>query len=260
MVTGMERFRQHFAGYEDAFVVIGGAACDAWFTQAGARFRTTKDIDMVLVLEAVQPRFVQHFWAFIRDGGYKVGQRKDGRRTYYRFINPTAVDFPTVIELFSAAPSGIEPAEGQEIVPVPLDGDVSSLSAILLDPEYYQFILGQLGEVDGLPLIKPSGLIPLKAHAWRDMSSRWAADHTSISEDHIKKHRSDIFRLATLLPTGDTLVPPVAVAADLDAFLAAFPITAPAWADIGRALKASGIRMSATELTSILRDFYGRPA
>lgn len=61
MVTGMERFRQHFAGYGDAFVVIGGAACDAWFTQAGARFRTTKDIDMVLVLEAVQPGFVRHF-------------------------------------------------------------------------------------------------------------------------------------------------------------------------------------------------------
>jgi hypothetical protein len=31
MVTGMETFKQHFAGFEEAFVLIGGAACDAWF-------------------------------------------------------------------------------------------------------------------------------------------------------------------------------------------------------------------------------------
>ena len=35
MVTGMETFKRHFAGFEDSFVVIGGAACDEWFTRAG---------------------------------------------------------------------------------------------------------------------------------------------------------------------------------------------------------------------------------
>lgn len=186
-----------------------------------------------------------------------MGRREDGKRTYYRFVKPAAVDFPKMIELFSTAPLELEPAGEQHIVHLAVADNVSSLSAILMDRDYYGFILEQREVVDGLPLIKPAGLIPLKAHAWRDMASRRAAGDTSISEDDIGKHRSDIFRLATLLPTGDTLVPPVAVAADLDAFLAAFPITSPAWADIGRALKASGIRMSATELTSILRDFYG---
>lgn len=52
MVTGMDTFRAHFAGFEDSFVLIGGAACDAWFTRFGGRFRATKDIDMVLVLNS----------------------------------------------------------------------------------------------------------------------------------------------------------------------------------------------------------------
>ena len=35
MVAGMDIFRRHFAGYEDSFVIIGGAACER--RAAGAR-------------------------------------------------------------------------------------------------------------------------------------------------------------------------------------------------------------------------------
>ena len=101
MVTGMETFKRHFAGFKDSFVVIGGAACDQWFTRFGGRFRATKDIDMVLILKAVQTHFFPHFWMFIRDGGYKVGQGSDGKQTYFRFISPSAADYPRMIELFS---------------------------------------------------------------------------------------------------------------------------------------------------------------
>lgn len=79
MVTGMDTFRRHFAGFEDSFVIIGGAACDEWFTRLGGRFRVTRDIDMVLLLEAIQPRFFSQLWAFIRSGGYDVGQRTEDR-------------------------------------------------------------------------------------------------------------------------------------------------------------------------------------
>lgn len=37
MVTGMETFKQYFAGFEDSFVLIGGAACDAWFTRVDTK-------------------------------------------------------------------------------------------------------------------------------------------------------------------------------------------------------------------------------
>jgi hypothetical protein len=52
MVVGMELFKAHFKGYEEHFVVIGGAACDEWFTHEGLPFRATKDVDMVVLVEA----------------------------------------------------------------------------------------------------------------------------------------------------------------------------------------------------------------
>lgn len=39
MVVGMERFREHFRGLEHAFVLIGGAACEAWMSRSGLPFR-----------------------------------------------------------------------------------------------------------------------------------------------------------------------------------------------------------------------------
>ena len=48
MVIGIDKFRDHFAGYEDQYALIGGAACDLIFTDAGLEFRSTKDLDVVL--------------------------------------------------------------------------------------------------------------------------------------------------------------------------------------------------------------------
>ncbi len=35
MVRGVEKFRAHFRDYEGSFILIGGAACDEWFSDAG---------------------------------------------------------------------------------------------------------------------------------------------------------------------------------------------------------------------------------
>ena len=35
MVVGIDKFREHFAGCEDQYVIIGGAACDFLFDQVG---------------------------------------------------------------------------------------------------------------------------------------------------------------------------------------------------------------------------------
>lgn len=257
MVTGMEQFRRHFAGYDESFVIIGGAACDEWFARDGERFRVTKDIDVVL-LGGEHSRFARRFWDFVRAGGYEVGQRQDQRRTYYRFIRPRVDGFPKMIELFSPVPVTIEPAKGQQIVPVIVDEEVSNLSAILLDSDYYKFLVAQRGVVDGLPLVKPAGLIPLKARAWLDLSRRRAGGELRIGEDTINKHRADIFRLATRLPVGVTLALPPIIAADFDAFLLAFPAHSFAWVDIQKSLNAFGIRLPAGELLEVLRSFYER--
>lgn len=257
MVIGMDTFRRHFAGFEDSFVVIGGAACDAWFTRFSGQFRATKDIDIVLVLEARHPGFFPRFWDFIRAGAYALGQRGDGRCTLFRFLNPATPDYPRMIEVFSSAPAGIEIPPGQTIVPIPADEGASSLSAILLDPAYYGFVLDQREVVDGLPLIRPSGLIPLKARAWLDLTQRRTDGDPTVKGDDIIKHRNDVFRLATLLPVGERLAVPAVIARDLQAFLAAFPAASGDWRAIRDALAASGIRLSPDDLIGALRQFFG---
>ena len=57
MVKGLDRFREYFAGHEDGYALIGGAACDILFGEAGLPFRATKDFDIVLCVEVVSVEF-----------------------------------------------------------------------------------------------------------------------------------------------------------------------------------------------------------
>src|SRR4051794_13721407 len=98
MVTGIEKFRHHFAGHEDQYAIIGGAACDLLFGEAGLPFRATKDVDMVLCVEVVDAAFGEKFKAFLDAGGYQARERSDGKKEYYRFHKPTDPSFPFMIE------------------------------------------------------------------------------------------------------------------------------------------------------------------
>ena len=53
MVKGINSFREWFKGYESSYVVIGGTACDLLMSEAGDTFRATRDVDMVLIVEAM---------------------------------------------------------------------------------------------------------------------------------------------------------------------------------------------------------------
>ena len=70
MVKGLDLFRERFRAFEGAFVLIGGAACHEWFATQGAEFRPTKDLDIVLIVEMVDPAFVAGGRvAVLRQGG-----------------------------------------------------------------------------------------------------------------------------------------------------------------------------------------------
>lgn len=259
MVKGLPIFRKHFAGYEDSFVIIGGVACEEWFARYGREFRPTRDIDMVLILEAIRPEFFRHFWAFVEQGQYTSCRRADGDRVYFRFEKPESVGYPSPIELFSPAPLRIEPFPGQRIVPIAAGEDIYSLSAILMDADYYRFVMDQREPVEGLPLLKPAGLIVLKAKAWLDLSKRWAEGDASVDEDDVKKHRTDVFRLASILPVGESVRLPKTLAEDLGRFLSTFAPTSPDWPAILQSLRSKGIRMAAADLLRTLRNYFGIP-
>jgi len=72
-------FREHFAEYRKAFVLIGGVACREWLATQGLAFRGTKDVKMVLIVEVLDDAFVKRFWEFIDAASTRAAtKRKTG--------------------------------------------------------------------------------------------------------------------------------------------------------------------------------------
>jgi Nucleotidyl transferase AbiEii toxin, Type IV TA system len=238
MIRGLDRFREHFAGYQKAFVLIGGVACHEWLASQRLEFRATKDIDIVLVVEALDQAFVKRFWEFIEAGKYQAREKATGDRELYRFHKPQDETYPVMLEIFSRKPLGIELGAGQHIVPVKFDEALASLSAILLDDAYYKLIVEQHNEEKNLPFANPASLIPLKARAWLDFAARSEPGEKVEGKD-IAKHRTDVFRIAATLPGGTGPSLPESIKKDLNSFLAAFPMGHREWPAVLAGLKTT---------------------
>ena len=141
MVKGLDVFRRHFAGYEDQYVLIGGTAATLAMAEAGLEFRATKDLDIVLHMEALTPTFGAAVWVFVEQGDYEIRQASEmGRPVLYRFQKPGSARFPAMIELFCRAPEGIRIARGTHLAPISFDEVVASLSAILRTRQDIPFV------------------------------------------------------------------------------------------------------------------------
>ena len=88
MVKGLDVFREHFKGFEDRYVLIGGTASSIVMEEAGADFRATKDLDIVLSVESLDSDFAHQFWKFIENGQYSNRQKSTGKKLFYRFHSP----------------------------------------------------------------------------------------------------------------------------------------------------------------------------
>jgi len=221
MVRGLDIFRSWFRDYTDQYTLIGGTAATLTMEEAGLEFRATKDLDIVLHVEALTPTFGETFWKFIDAGGYLIRQNSDtGKPIFYRFQTPTDLRFPVMVELFSRAPGGLLPTQGSQLTPIPFDEAVSSLSAILLNGEYYDFILTGRREVNGLPWVAEDRLIPLKAIAWLDLSTR-KEQGEQVDAKNIRKHLVDVMRLTQLLASTTRIPLTAKIAEDMSRFLTA---------------------------------------
>ncbi len=218
MVRGLDRFRAHFANYSDRYAFIGGTACSIAFEDVGLDFRATKDLDIVICVEALDSEFVSVFWEFVRDGGYKNQQKSTDRKLFYRFYDPEDTSFPVMLELFARVPEVLSIDVNHHLTPIPVDDEISSLSAILLNDDYYYFIHEGKLVVGGLPIIMPAHLIPLKVKAWLDLTQRRAAGE-KVDQRDIRKHRNDVFRLYQLITPNTRVKTPDAIKHDLTLFL-----------------------------------------
>lgn len=219
MVKGLVIFQEWFSGFEQQYVLIGGTAASITMAEAGLPFRGTKDLDIVLHVEALTPEFGKLFWEFVQAGGYlqKEGDPQQ-RPCLYRFQKPQDEEFPYMLELFSRIPDGLDFVPPGHLTPIPIDEQISSLSAILLDHDYYQFVMEGRKNKQGMPTwVGEDRLIPLKAVAWIEMSKR-ARQGDLIDSKKINKHLTDIVKLSSLLQPNLVIELPEKLRADLQVF------------------------------------------
>ncbi|MBU0504639.1 MAG: hypothetical protein ABII18_00520 [bacterium] len=189
MIKGWEHFKIHFRQFSKDFILVGGVASHLQLEEIGApKVRPTKDLDIVLMMRPSHD-FLNHLKKYIKDGGYEIQKGDDEHAWFYRFQNPKHNDYPEMIELFASANKDLNLFEEQHIIPVTTPTGIISLSAILLDDDYFELIKNNAVENDGIYLLSPLALIPFKAKAYLEIKER--------KEDSKKwkKHRSDIINL-----------------------------------------------------------------
>ena len=218
MIAGIDSFKKWFKGCEDQYAIIGGTACDILMSEEGLDFRATKDIDLVLIVEAVDANFGKKFWEYVKLAKYEHCNKSSRSPQFYRFSNPISNQYPAMIELFTRKLDAIQLPEDATLTPLPLEQDISSLSAILLDDDYYDFLKQGKITVDGIAVLDAAYLIPFKAKAWIDLVDRKAAGE-HIDSRNIKKHKNDVFRLTELIDPTIKITAPQEVYKDIQEFL-----------------------------------------
>lgn len=225
MVRGIDTFKQFFKGFEDNYVIIGGTACEIHEDLYAQVPRATKDIDIILIIEALSAEFVAKFWEFVKKGNYEqrnkgVNENMESRHEYFRFMRPADSDFPYQVELFSRSLGLMNFPEEARITPIPVDEDLSNLSAILMDDDYYRFTIEHSLQEDDVHIANIESLICLKSKAFLDLSQRKAKGE-SVDSKHIAKHKNDVFRLAAMLTPTSRFELPDTLKADVDSFCTA---------------------------------------
>ncbi len=249
MVKGLDVFRDHFKDFQGCYVLIGGVACYLAMEEAGVDFRATKDLDIVLCAEALDSAFITHFWEFIKAGNYQNQQKSTGDKQFYRFDKPATEGYPFMLELFSRAPDQLEISDDAHLTPIPADEEISSLSAILLDEDYYECIQNGKILIENVPVLGSEFILPFKAKAWLDLTER-KQDGQGIDSRAIKKHRNDVFRLSVLLTPTQRVELPDSIKQDMEQFLLSMS------KEEGVNLKNFGVASSLDDTLKNLRTIY----
>lgn len=164
-------------------------------------------------------------------------------------VKPANPAYPFMLELFSRVPDVLSDIGDGHLTPIPIEDEVSSLSAILVVDDYYGWIHSGRIEVDGVPIVGPEHLVPLKARAWLDMRARKTAGEP-IDSKAIKKHKNDVFRLAQLIAAEPRVSLPEVLEDDMRRFLDAV-------IDEPVDVKALGLKSTSfDELVAQIRETY----
>jgi len=203
-MEGINKFKEAFADFTDNYVIIGGSACEITMAGTEVKARATHDIDMILVVEKMTPEYGKRFWDFVREAGYRPEKRKqeDGtspKYELYRFVDGKP-SYPEMIELLSRHPNVMGEPKDYIIEPIIIGDDVSSLSAIIMDDNFYHFTIEHSIVTDGVRHADSAALIALKARAYLNLLKD-KANGKHVNTKDIKKHRSDVLKNVVIMPT-----------------------------------------------------------
>ncbi|MDE6513333.1 MAG: hypothetical protein K2L05_04005 [Muribaculaceae bacterium] len=201
-MVGLDKFKETFAEFADNYVIIGGTACEIVMTGTTVKPRATHDIDIIVITETMTADFGNRFWDFIKEAGYRPERKKteDGEPTkyeLYRFVEGKD-GYPEKIELLSRHPNILGEPKGLVTEPLPISDDISSLSAIIMDDDFYHFTIAHSKLTDQVRHALPIALIALKCKAYLNLLADKQRGK-QVNSRHIKKHRSDVLKNAVLI-------------------------------------------------------------
>ena len=99
-----------------------------------------------------------------------------------------------------------------------MDEDISSLSAILLDEDYYHLLSDGKIKIDDISILEAKYLILFKAKAWLDLTNR-KRNGEHVDSKNIRKHKNDVFRLSMLLTPNEKVNMNIKIKQDMKNFL-----------------------------------------
>jgi len=192
--VGLSHFQDYCKDFAEEYVVVGGFATIMLLDrELEGHGKATFDIDLVL-LTTTSKAMTKKNKQYILEGEYTIQKGNKDQYHYYRFIEPKKPNFAKEIELFASNENDLELDDTQRIIPIDPEEGLYSLSAIMLDPEYFNMIKNNVVKDLRAPCTNTQATIMLKMSAFRDLkengSKKW------------KKHRSDILKLSLLL-TGE---------------------------------------------------------
>jgi len=194
-IRGLRKFKEYFKDYHEQYILIGGTACFIHLTNNGLNMRVTKDYDVVLSLGALTKEFILKLHEFIVKAEYNTMECGSASENLYRFSNPKEKEFPEQIELLVPISEMVDEIFSPgEITYVKVEDKYTSLSAILLDKVYFDFLYKEKELIHGLSVANVNGLIILKIKAWLNLREDKALG-LFVNTSDIKKHRTDVYRL-----------------------------------------------------------------
>ena len=148
--------------------------------------------------------------------------------------------------MFSRIPDLIRIPEDAHLTHIPAGEEFSNLSAIILEDEFYKFVMENRQIKDDYSLLNTPGIICLKAKAYFDLTMR-KEKGDEVSDRDIRKHRNDIFRLVTLLTKSEKINLPDTIKTILNNFLRDLENNPPDYKSLKKDLKKKGIEANLSD-------------